>query len=64
MIDFDELAGVIKLPGNIEVDNPIVEGAIGVVGAAIGLAVTYKLLNDDKPIMESIMGKKETKSEK
>lgn len=64
MVDFDDMVHVIKGPGDIEIDNPIVEGAIAVVGLAVGTVAAYKLLKNDKPIKESIMGKKDTTSEK
>ncbi|MEH8048539.1 hypothetical protein [Gallibacterium anatis] len=64
MVDFDDIKNVIKGPGDIEIDNPIVEGAIAVIGVVVGAVAAYKLLKNDKPIIESIMGKKDTTSEK
>ncbi len=67
MSDLDNLgiAHFIKCgPNDIQIENQLVEGAIAAIGLAVGAAAVYKLLKDDKPIMESIIGKKDTPLEK
>lgn len=65
MSNFDDFKnGIISGPHDIKIDNPIVEGAIAAIGLAVGAVAAYKLLKDDKPIMESIIGKKDTPLEK
>ncbi|MGX3012889.1 hypothetical protein ACWIVU_04280 [Ursidibacter arcticus] len=63
MSDIDEILNVIKFPGG-EIDNTVVEAALAGVGVIAAGAIIYKLIVDDKPIMESIMGKENAPSEK